>query len=81
MLNSDSDAEMSGDELPASVADEEDEEDDDDEEEDEVEDGEDVNAEDDGDEEDDSDPEEAEIWKVSVRNLLISGSLADDARL
>jgi len=57
MLQDDSDDEMSGEELPASVADE-----DSDEEEDEDEDDEDDEEEDD---EPGSDPEEDEIWKVS----------------
>ena len=56
MLESDSDADMSGEELPASVADEEGEE----------EESEDEAEEEAGDDEDEegSDPEEAAIWKV-----------------
>ena len=64
MLQDDSEDEMSGAELPASVADEEETEDEDEEEDEEA----------DGDEEEDvddneepgSDPEEDEIWKVST---------------
>jgi hypothetical protein len=62
MLQDDSEDEMSGAELPASVADEEETEDEDDEEEAD----EDEEQEGDDDEEPGSDPEEDEIWKVST---------------
>lgn len=60
MLESDSDADMSGDELPASVADEEDDDEDEDGEADEDDDASEEDEDDAG-----SDPEEAAIWKVS----------------
>jgi hypothetical protein len=68
MLQSDSDEDMSGEELPASVADEEEDEEDDDEDEE---------AGDDDEEEDNepgSDPEEDEIWKVGPLNLAFNGT-------
>ena len=66
MLQDDSEDEMSGAELPASVADEEETEDEDEDEEDEADDDEEEEADDD--EEPGSDPEEDEIWKVSSRS-------------
>ena len=63
MLQDDSEDEMSGAELPASVADEEETEDEDEEEDEEA----DVDEEEEADDEEPgSDPEEDEIWKVST---------------
>ena len=63
MLQDDSEDEMSGAELPASVADEEETEDEDEEEDAEADDDDEEEADD---EEPGSDPEEDEIWKVST---------------
>lgn len=65
MLQDDSEDEMSGAELPASVADEEETEDEDEEEDAEADDDDEEEADD---EEPGSDPEEDEIWKVSSRS-------------
>ena len=74
MLLDDFEDEMSGAELPASVADEEETEDEDEAEDEEADDDEEEEADDDEEEEADddeepgSDPEEDEIWKVSSRS-------------